>query len=95
VTVPLLRLLFRIFPSERIGTLVLSAVAAHSAWHWFTERGNDFLQYRWEWPAFDAAFFAAAMRWAMLLMGSLGVLYVLNELFKRLDRTQKRLEDQG
>jgi hypothetical protein len=86
ITVPLLRWLFRVLPGEKIGTIVLSAIAAHSAWHWFTERGSELLQYRWEWPAFDAAFFAAAMRWAMLIMGSLGVLWALNELFKRFQR---------
>jgi hypothetical protein len=86
ITVPVLRWLFRLFPSEKIATVVLSAIAAHSAWHWFTERGGELLQYRFEWPVFDAAFFAAAMRWAMLIMGSLGVLWGLNELFKRFQR---------
>ena len=86
ITVPLLRWVFRLFPSEKIGTVVLSAIAAHSAWHWFTERGSELLQYRVEAPTFDAAFFAAALRWAMLIMGSIGVLWVLNELFKRFEK---------
>ena len=86
VAVPLLRLAFKYFPSEKIGTIVLSAIAGHSAWHWFTERGGELLQYRWEWPTFDAAFFAAAMRWAMLMLGSVGVLWALHELFKRFQR---------
>jgi hypothetical protein len=86
ITVPLLRLIFKYFPSEKIGTIVLSAIAAHSAWHWFTERGSDLLAYEWQWPVFDAAFFAAAMRWAMLILGSVGVLWLLNEVFKRWQR---------
>lgn len=86
ITVPLLRLAFKYFPNEKLGTVILSVVAAHSAWHWFTERGAALLEYRWEWPVFDAAFFAAAMRWGMLVVGSVGVLWALNELFKRWQR---------
>jgi hypothetical protein len=66
-----------------MGTILLSAIAAHSAWHWFTERGEQLLQYPWEWPTFDAAFFAAAMRWGMLVLASVGVLWALSELFTR------------
>jgi HupE / UreJ protein len=87
ITVPLLRLAFKYFPSEKIGTIVLSAIAAHSAWHWFTERGSELLAYRWEAPTLDAAFLAAAMRWAMLILGSVGVLWVLNEIFGRWQRS--------
>ena len=83
VTVPALRFVFRYFPTEKIGTVVLSAIAAHSAWHWFTERGGDLLQYRFEWPTLDAAFLAAAMRWGMLIIGCVGVLWALNEVFRR------------
>jgi hypothetical protein len=86
ITVPLLRLAFRYFPSEKLGTIILSAVAAHSAWHWFTERGAALLEYRWQWPVLDAAFLAAAMRWGMLIVGSVGVLWALHELFKRWQR---------
>jgi hypothetical protein len=93
VAVPLLRLLFKHLPSERVGVIVLSAVAAHSAWHWFTERGASLLEYRWQWPALDAAFFAAAMRWMMLILASVGVLWALNELFKRFARGNTAAQD--
>lgn len=86
ITVPLLRFAFKYFTSEKIGTIVLSAIAAHSAWHWFTERGEELLQYRFEQPTFDAAFFAAAMRWGMLIILSVGVLWALHELFERWQR---------
>jgi hypothetical protein len=38
VMVPALQLLFRFVVSERIGTIILSALIAHSAWHWTGER---------------------------------------------------------
>ena len=81
--VPVLRLLFKHIPSERAGVVLLSAFAAHSAWHWCTERGAQLLDYRWQMPVFDAAFFAAAMRWGMLLVASAAVLWGLSELFTR------------
>ncbi len=39
VLVPALGLLFRRAVAERIGTIVLSALVAHTAWHWMVERG--------------------------------------------------------
>lgn len=83
VLVPVLWLCFKYFPQERAAVVLLSAFAAHSAWHWFTERGEQLLAYRWQAPVLDAAFFAAAMRWAMLLIASAAVLWGLSELFAR------------
>jgi hypothetical protein len=83
VTVPLLTWLFSRVRNERIGVIVLSALVAHSAWHWLTERSSRLLQYRWQMPTLDAAFFAAATRWAMLLLGCVGVLWLLHEIFAR------------
>ncbi len=39
LVVPALDLLFRYGVAERIGTIVLSALVAHTGWHWMTERG--------------------------------------------------------
>lgn len=89
IAVPLLKLVFKYFPSEKIATIALSAIAAHSAWHWLTERGSELLAYRFEAPTLDAAFFAAAMRWGMLILGSVGVLWVLNEIFDRLQQSKR------
>ena len=80
---PLLALFFKYLPSEKIGVILLSALAAHAAWHWSMERGAQLVQFAWVWPAFDAAFFAAALRWLMLLMASGAALWGLNAAFKR------------
>jgi HupE / UreJ protein len=81
--VPALWLFFKYFPRERVGVVLLSAFAAHSAWHWFTERGEQLLAYRWQAPVLDTAFFAAALRWAMLMIACGAALWGLNELFAR------------
>ena len=66
VLVPLLDVLFRYGIAERMGTIIVSAIVAHTGWHWMIERGEALVQYRFEWPVFDAAFFAGVLRWAML-----------------------------
>jgi hypothetical protein len=66
--IPALDLLFRYVVPERIGTTVLSALVAHTSWHWMTERWEALRQFRFQWPVMDAAFLAGAMRWMMLLV---------------------------
>ena len=38
VLVPALALLFRYVVAERMGTIILSALVAHTGWHWMLER---------------------------------------------------------
>ena len=81
--IPALDLLFRYVVEERIGTVILSAIVAHTAWHWMTERWGVLRQFRFEWPAFDLAFWATAMRWAMVAVALLGVYWLLGLLRNR------------
>ncbi|HTE39897.1 MAG TPA: HupE/UreJ family protein [Steroidobacteraceae bacterium] len=91
IAVPLLRLAMyyasklqnNFATGERMLAIMLSALVAHSAWHWFTERGDQLLQYSWQAPAIDASFFVGVMRWAMLFLGSAAVLWGMNEVFER------------
>ena len=71
---PALSVLFRRVVAQRIGTIVLSVFIAHSGWHWMTERMGELSQYRFQWPPFDAFFFASAMRRAMLVVIIAGIL---------------------
>src|SRR4029453_2513693 len=50
VMVPVLHLLFRFAVPERIGTIILSALIAHSAWHWTGERWGRLRQFAWSAP---------------------------------------------
>jgi len=68
VLIPSLELLFRYVVAERMGTIILSALVAHTAWHWMTERFDRLRQFRFEWPEINAAFLAGALRWLMLLV---------------------------
>ena len=68
LAIPALALLFRHVVAERVGTILLSALVAHSAWHWMTGRAAVLREYRFVWPPLDAAFLASAMRGLMLLL---------------------------
>lgn len=47
--VPALVGLFRLGFPERAGAIILSALAAHAAWHWTEERGAVLSAFDWEW----------------------------------------------
>jgi hypothetical protein len=83
VAVPVLSWLFRRV-GERMGTILLSALIAHTAWHWMTERGAGLGEYAWEWPAWDVALAVSALRVAMLALIVIGVGWMMRALVARL-----------
>ena len=64
--IPLLQLFFRHAVAERVGTIILSAIVAHTAWHWMLDRGSVLRQFRFGWPALDATLLALVLRWLVL-----------------------------
>jgi len=62
--VPALDLLFRNVVAERIGTIILSALVAHTGWHWMTERWERLRQYHVE---ITPAIAAGTLRWILIL----------------------------
>ena len=79
--IPLLELLFKFVVAERVGTIILSAIVAHTGWHWMLERGSRLSQFGW--PAFNAAQLASAMRWLMVIVIVAGVVWVAGMLRRR------------
>jgi hypothetical protein len=75
--IPALDLLFRFVVAERTGTIILSALVTHTAWHWMVERAAVLRQYQFQWPVLDAAFLASAMRWAMWLVIAGGLYWLV------------------
>src|SRR5207245_6533980 len=73
--VPALDLLFRRVP-ERTGTIVLSALVAHTGWHWMVERWDRLRQFRFPRPALDAALLAGATRWLMVAVVAAGLVWL-------------------
>jgi len=82
VLVPALGVLFRVVVAERLGTIILSTLVAHTAWHWMTDRFGVLRQFRFQWPAFDAAFWAGAMRWGMLVVVGVALYWLVFGVFR-------------
>lgn len=83
LVIPLLNILFRFFVKEKIGTILLSALLAHSAWHWMLDRGTALTEFQFQMPLLDFIFFAALMRWGMMLIIIAAVLWGMYELFRK------------
>jgi hypothetical protein len=76
VLVPALELLFRYAVTARMGTIILSALVAHTGWHWMIDRFDRLRQYRFDWPSFDALFFLALNRWLIVAVATAGAVWL-------------------
>ncbi len=81
LAVPILALLFRKWLPELVGVIAISAFLAHTGWHWFLDRGGDLLQYDLRLPVMNAALAATLLRWVMLALIIVGVLWGLRGLY--------------
>jgi hypothetical protein len=81
--IPLLGALFRFVVDERMGTIILSALVAHTGWHWMIERADRLRQFKFQWPSLDAALLALAMRWLMGILILAGLAWVFRLLRQR------------
>ena len=75
--IPVLQLFFRYAVAERMGTIILSAIVAHTAWHWMLDRGSVLQQFRFQWPALDAALLGLVLRWLALFTILGGLLWLV------------------
>jgi hypothetical protein len=80
--VPMLHFAFTRVVAERVGIVILSAIVAHTGWHWMVDRGSALMQYTFVWPAIDAAFLAGVLRLAMVFVIALFAAWLLS-LFTR------------
>ena len=52
--------------AERTGTIILSAIVAHTAWHWTSERFDVLRQFPW--PTVTAADLASGLSWLIVIV---------------------------
>ncbi|MBZ5636296.1 MAG: HupE/UreJ family protein [Acidobacteriia bacterium] len=83
ISIPLLDLIFRYVVAERMGTIILSALVGHTAWHWMTDRWGNLRQFPVRLPVLNADFWAAAMRWAMVVVALAGLVWLVSVLLKK------------
>lgn len=74
--VPVLVLAFRHVVSERMGAIILSALIAHTAWHWMVDRGSTLSAYDWVAP--DTAFLVAFVRGLIVIVAILAAAWLVN-----------------
>ena len=82
IAVPCLRLARRWLP-ERGLAIALSVLIGHTAWHWLLERWAVFRAFDLDWPVLDLAFLAGGMRWAMLVLVAVLIVWLFRSPFER------------
>jgi hypothetical protein len=81
LAVPALNILFKHVVAARMGTIILSVIVGHTAWHWMIERFDVLRQFPW--PQITAADLASALRWLMALVAIAAVAWLLSALMQR------------
>ncbi len=76
VAIPVLSLIFRFVVAERIGTILMSALVAHTAWHWATERGAVLADFPM--PALTLGGVAAGLRLLMVIVAAAGLVWLVS-----------------
>ena len=84
--VPALGALFRYVVPEYVGAILLSALVAHTGWHWMTERAATLARYeiQLQLPAFDLALLGAVVRWGMLAAVIAGLVWLMQLVFPQI-----------
>jgi HupE / UreJ protein len=89
VLVPALNLLFKYVVDERMGVIILSALVAHTGWHWMVDRYQELAKFPF--PTLNAAFFASLMRGLMAVLVLVAFLWAVSGFVRRFQ--QGRTED--
>jgi hypothetical protein len=79
--VPALNLLFRYVVAQRLGTIILSALVAHQAWHWMEDRFETLKQFPW--PTITAGGLKSALGWLILLVALAAIIWVVSLATRR------------
>jgi hypothetical protein len=78
LAIPALELLFKRVVVERTGTIILSTIIAHTAWHWMAERWDKLRQFQFVWPALTATFMLWVVRWLIAFVVLAGILWLIS-----------------
>ena len=79
--VPALNLLFRYVVAERMGTIIVSAMVGHTAWHWMSDR-FDVLR-KFPWPTISYGELANGLPWLIAAVAVAAGLWLLSNMIKR------------
>ena len=74
VAIPVLTALFRYVVAERMGTIILSALVAHTAWHWMLDRADAMRKFPFVWPSLTPGL----LRGAMVIVALVGAIWLID-----------------
>jgi heme exporter protein D len=77
-----------------MGTIILSALVAHTAWHWMIDRADRLREFRFEWPVIDAAMLATTLRVLMAAVLLAGLVWAARAMLRDY-ADRKRTERRG
>jgi hypothetical protein len=86
ILVPALNVLFRYLVAEKVGTILLSALVAHTGWHWATERGDALLQFPM--PALNTELLLVTIRMLMVMVAASALAWLVFGVLVRNRRGQ-------
>jgi hypothetical protein len=81
VLVPAIALMFRYTATERIGTIALSLLLAHTGWHWTLERMEPLRRAQFEWPSLLEML--RGTRWVVAALMAATLLWLAYEVRQR------------
>ena len=79
--VPALNLFFRYVVPYRVGSIILSAIVAHQAWHWMEDRWDALSQFPM--PSFTLDNLLSALPWLIALVAMSAALWLVSLIAKR------------
>ncbi|HEX4371262.1 MAG TPA: HupE/UreJ family protein [Rhizomicrobium sp.] len=79
--VPALNLLFRYVVPYRVGSIILSALVAHQAWHWMEDRWDALSQFSM--PSITLDNLMSALPWLIALVSMSAALWLVSLIAKR------------
>ena len=77
IFIPTLDILFQYVTEERMGAIIVSALVAHTGWHWMGERWEKLREFRFSMPELNAANVASTLRFLALVVGAAGLVWLV------------------
>ena len=86
--VPALQVVSRRVTADRLATIIVSAIVAHTGWHWMTTRADQLSRYRFSLPELTPALLANVLSWLMVAVALVGVFWLAGLVRRRTPRAR-------
>jgi hypothetical protein len=73
-----------------VGTIITSALVAHTGWHWMLDRADRLRQYHIEWPTMTPLLLLILVRWTIGIVAVAAAVWLAMNVAAALKRTVGR-----